>query len=173
MSFTESLAAGQVGESKVAKYMIKEGWKIMPVYQIEKQTGKGPQLFGKHGQLVAPDMLAIRDENVRWVEAKTKSAFTWYRIKQKWQTGIDLRHWREYLKVKALTPFQMWIVFLHLDGASKDTPCGMVSPTGLFGNEIDVLQRCVDHESENHGRSGMVYWNHKDLRLIAQLDKIL
>ena len=172
MSFAEALATGQMGEAEVARYLIGRGWQIMPVYQIEKHTGKGPQLFGEYGQLVAPDMLTIRGETVRWVEAKTKSAFTWYRIKEKWQTGIDLRHWRDYLKVNAVTPFQMWIVFLHRDGTAKDTPPGMISPTGLFGNEIGVLQACVDHESENHGPSGMVYWNHEDLRLVASLEQL-
>ena len=117
-------------------------------------------------------MLTIRGKTVRWVEAKTKSSFTWYRLGQKWQTGIDLRHWRDYLRVNAETPFEMWIVFLHRDGKAKDTPAGMDSPTGLFGNEVGILSRCVDHESENHGASGMVYWNRDDLRLIATLESL-
>jgi hypothetical protein len=172
MSFAQKLETGQIGESEIARYLIGRGWQVLPAYQIEQHTGKGPRLFGDYGQLISPDMLIFRGESVQWVEAKTKSAFTWYRIKSKWQTGIDRKHWHHYLKVNMVTPFPTWIMFLHRDGVAKDTPCGMVSPTGLFGNEIGILERCVDHESENHGHSGMVYWNHQDLKLIATLEQL-
>lgn len=172
MSFTESLKAGQLGESEISRFMIRRGWQVLPAYEVEQGSGKGPRLFGEYGQLISPDLLVFRGEQVQWVEAKTKSAFTWYRVKQKWQTGIDLRHWRDYLKVNASTPFPVWLLFLHRHGMAKDTPFGMVSPTGLFGNKVAILQGCADHISEKHGPSGMIYWNIDNLKLIAAIDQI-
>ncbi|MDA1178788.1 MAG: hypothetical protein O2931_08340 [Planctomycetota bacterium] len=172
MSFEQQLEVGQLGESVIAKFLIRRGWQVLPAYQIEIHSGKGPRLFGTYGQLISPDLLAFTHNKVRWVEAKTKSAFTWHRISQTWQTGIDKRHWLDYRRVNIETPFETWILFLHKDGTAKDTPLGMTSPTGLFGNKISVLESNVHHESDDWGHSGMVYWTRETLRLICPIEKL-
>lgn len=56
----------------------------------------------------------------------------------------------------------------HILKHHPETPCGMESPHGLFGNEINTLKNCVDHEHKNHGPSGMVYWRVESLKPIAR-----
>jgi hypothetical protein len=170
MSFAQSLETGLIGEGEISKWFTGRGYVVLPAYEVEMSHGKGPRIFSAHGQLIAPDLLVFNSEKVFWIEAKTKSAFTWHRISGSWQTGIDRRHWHDYLKVNVITPFPIWILFLHRPGnVAKDTPEGMVSPSGLFGNTIESLELSVDHEHENHGPSGMVYWRRDSLKLIAAL----
>lgn len=103
-----------------------------------------------------------------WVEAKTKTAFTWYRKTKTWQTGIDKRHWEEYKQVADGVDIPVWLLFLHRVGnTAKDTPEGMKSPSGLFGNNIVKLQATVDHISSKWGTSGMVYWDIASLVLLV------
>jgi hypothetical protein len=174
--FQTKLAQGKVGEGIVATYLRGRGYNILPVYEIEKDSDKGPVVYTTSGMNVAPDMLCFRAVNVDdtsdklpvvWVEAKTKSSFSWHMNTSCWTTGIDLRHYGEYRKLAEQSPFPIWLMFLQLDGVAKDTPPGMTAPTGLFGNSLEYLAAHEHHRSEKWGRSGMVYWDHRDLKLIA------
>lgn len=170
MSFAETLACGLIGESEIAQWLIARHWTVLPAYEVELASGKGLRLYTVEGPVIAPDMLVFNSQKVLWVECKTKSAFTWYRQTGTFQTGIDLHHWKEYQRVQRLTPFDIWILFLHRTGqAAKDTPTGKISPSGLFGNTIDALIDKVDHASDRHGSHGMVYWNESALRKITDV----
>lgn len=176
MTFEEQLKFGQIGEGKIAQWLIRRGWVVLPVYEKELHTGKGPVLYSSSSRLIAPDMLAYKNEDVKWIEAKTKAGFTWHRISNKWVTGIDLRHYKDYLTLLTDSPFLIWLMFLHLDyRGAKDTPPELVgeSPTGLFGNDLLILSQCENHRHENWGNSGMVYWAHEKLRLIAPIDEMI
>ena len=70
-----------------------------------------------------------------------------------------------------VTQFPLWLMFLQGDGIAKDTPEGKVSPTGLYGQKIEVLKKCVDHTSEKYAK-GMVYWTYSVLKLHATLEEI-
>src|SRR5690349_12943290 len=98
---------GEIGEKAIALLKRLDGWIILPAYEKEIQTGKGPRLFMPFGnanlKLVAPDMLAKRGREVCWIEAKHKTHFTWYAKTGRWQTGIDVRHYNDYLKVQECT----------------------------------------------------------------------
>jgi len=171
MSFQEQLQIGKTGESLIASYFKKRGYNVLPVYDKTDVDFKGPQLFLADGNsLVAPDMLVFKGEKVYWVEAKHKSAFTWYRKSKQWLTGIDVKHFEQYLKVSETTPWPVWILFLHRNGTAKDTPPGMISPTGLFGAEIQYLKIYEHHRHENWGKGGMVYWAHESLKLIDSME---
>lgn len=169
--FEANLRGGKVGESYIARWLLNRGWSIFPVYEIELHTGKGPRLFLPTEQLIAPDMLIFKDgTEPRWVEAKHKTAFTWHRNNPSgWTTGIDIRHYMDYLKVNALTPFKVWIFFLHTGGQAKDSPPN--SPSGLFAGRLDYLQRHENHRHQNGGRAGMVYWRIESLSRLGDYDK--
>jgi len=170
VSFDEQLRFGKVGESKIAQWLLGRGYSVLPVYEKEMHTGKGPVLYSGPAHLIAPDMLAYKGGNVKWIEAKTKSGFTWHRISQRWVTGIDLRHYRDYLRVAESSPWPIWILFLHLDPhGAKDTPMEYAgkSPTGLFGNDLSLLSKNENHRHSHWGTSGMVYWARESLRLLA------
>jgi hypothetical protein len=129
-------------------------------------------LYTQDGRgLVAPDLLAVKRDAVRWIEAKNKGAFTWHRLSQQWVTGINLRHYQDYLEVARISPWPVYLLFLHGPGTAKDSPEGC--PTGLFGGEILSLSKWEHHRSTRWGSSGMVYWSHRVLRCIAPWDDLI
>lgn len=178
--FNAMLAQGQVGESRIACWMRKRQWAVMPVYDVEVETGKGPRLFAPSGPLIAPDMFAFKMDDTKtayWVEAKHKTRFSWYGIKERWVTGIDQRHYEDYCRVDAETPWPVWLMFLHT--VSETWPADIAKwgaptecPVGLFGGPLKQLRECESHRSDKHGRSGMVYWAHKSLKQLATLDEV-
>jgi len=166
-TFQTNLAVGKMGESRIANWMKKRGWCILPIYDIEINTGKGPQLFMPDKNIIAPDMLMFKPNYTFWIEAKTKTAFSWHRLTEQWVTGIDLCHYLDYCIVDDETPFPVWLLFLHEGGQAKDSPPN--SPAGLFGNKLDYLRQNENHRHDNWGHSGMVYWSIKHLLKIAEL----
>ena len=172
-NFERQLQVGKIGESQIARWFQGRGYNILPEYEKEISEGKGPTLWRADGEnLICPDMLVFKQGKVYWIEAKHKTAFSWHRITRKWVTGIDIRHYADYLKV-AEEGWPVWLLFLHKDGIAKDTPDGLSSPTGLFGEEIHKLQDIENHRSENWGKSGMVYWSHDKLKKLASLETFL
>lgn len=180
-TFTRTLAFGKVAEGRIATYMRARGWTVLPVYEIETGHGKGPQVFTPSRGLVAPDMFVFRD-NAVWIEAKHKTVFTWHWKTKTWTTGIDLRHYVDYCHVEEETPWPVWLMFLHdrniPDDRDVDMGCPDTCPVGLFGNSLAYLRKHEHHRSEPRngnggwGRSGMVYWAHADLKLIAPLSRL-
>jgi hypothetical protein len=181
--FDQKLNLGRVAESYVAKWLqVKYGYSILPVYdkhftteEENNGTKKGPQFFTATGAFAAPDMLCMRDNRLCWVEAKCKSTFTWRRIDQQWQDGIDLHHYRQYCAIADTVPWPIHIMFLHLDTwnpiACREAP--EPSETGLFGNRLDILRANEHHQDMRHGRYGMVYWSKSILCRYATLDEVL
>jgi len=166
VSFDEQLKIGQTAEGKIAQWFKSKGFTILPIYEKVLDTGKGPQLFLPDTALIAPDMLIFKGEKTLWIEAKYKTAFSWHRITQKWVTGIDIKHYGDYIKVNNSTEWPVWIVFLHEGGQAKDSPEN--SPKGLYGNELSYLCANENHRSKNWGNSGMVYWAIDKLKLLSE-----
>ena len=171
--FEAKLGFGLAGESVIARFLRGRGNAVLPAYEKIIDTGKGPRLFMPNGVLVAPDFLVWKGMRALWIEAKSKTAFTWYRIGERWTTGIDLRHYRDYLNVAYQSPFPIWVLFLQGFGTAKDSPPNMPLPQpGLYGNDLLYLRDHESHQSDNWGKSGMVYWSVDDLRLVARYDGI-
>ena len=172
-SFKENLSMGRVGEGVISKWLQQRGHLVFPAYEIEHSTGKGPQLFGADKDLVLPDLLAFRDGKIQWFEAKHKTCFTWHRITKRWVTGIDLRHYKEYLEVADKTGLPVWLLFFHPMSEPSENDishgCPETCPTGLFGNDILVLEKNENHRSDKWGKTGMVYWSTDALRKIADI----
>lgn len=174
MNFEVNLARGILAEGRIAQWLRARGWTLMPAYEKEIGSGKGPQIYAPMERFVSPDFIGKKGAQVRFIEAKSKSVFSWYRKRQRWETGIDLRHYREYQKVRVHFGWCVWILFLHEmgipDARDVDYGCPPECPTGLFGQDIDNLAITESHTSDLHGRSGMVYWAEDSLRLLATLD---
>ena len=171
MTFQESLHCGAIGESLIARWLNWRGWHVLPVYEVEAQSGKGPRLFAKDRQLIAPDMLVLKGDTVLWIEAKHKDAFSWHRNTQQWTTGIDLRHYVDYCEVNDSTQRDVWLLFLHRGGQAKDSPPD--SPSGLFGQSLLALRCRESHRHSNWGNSGMVYWGKDSLIKLASLEDVV
>jgi len=185
-NFQRALYHGRVGESYIAQYLRKRySLNILPVYEVDVTSGKGPVLYTQSDEKrVCPDMLAFSSDvcnastmlGIQWIEAKTKSAFTWHRKTNEWITGIDLHHYQQYLLVQRETPFPVYLFFLHLRGRAKDTPQGMTGPTGLFCGSLAYLAEHEHHrwaDSQDGQIHGMVYWSHGNLKKIADLSEVV
>jgi hypothetical protein len=166
-TFAAQLNYGQMGESRIARWLRAHGFTVLPVYEKEISTGKGPQLFSLDNSLIAPDMLAFRGKTVKWIEAKHKTVFSWYRIGNRWVTGIDQKHYNDYIKVALISPWPVWLLFLHENANTAEGPGNC--PTGLFGQELLWLADHESHRSDKWGKSGMVYWAHATLRPLCSL----
>ena len=171
MSFEDSLQRGQVGESLIAKWLRSRGWFVLPIYEKEIGTGKGPRLFTPNETLIGTDMFAFNHNGGIWIESKHKTAFSEHRITGNWTTGIDLHHYEHYCRINDETPWPVWLLFLHRGGQAKDSPPD--SPTGLYGGSLDYLRAKENHRHENWGKTGMVYWARQDLKLIATLEEVI
>lgn len=108
--FAENLEFGQTGESVIARWLRSRGSSVLPAYEKELDTGKGPRLFTPIEQVVTPDLFVF--PAMEFIEAKHKTVFSWYRKTQKWCTGIDRHHYREYKKTQKVTGRKVWLFFL-------------------------------------------------------------
>jgi hypothetical protein len=183
--FRDAFATGRLSESRIARWLIhEEHWNILPAYDQEQATGKGPRLFTPDGELVVPDLLAMKLEGneclLAWFEAKHKTHFTWYRRARSWQTGIDLRHYLDYLKVQEQTGREVFLCFFHEgstpSASDRTNGAPSVCPTGLYRQSLRVLTTREDHRGE-YQRDGrryqMVYWNEQDLMRIATVEQVM
>lgn len=181
-NFQKQLAFGQLAETDIARWLIAHGRTLLPVYDIEYTTGKGPRVFTKERQIVAPDLLVWGPNGLCWIEAKHKSVFTWHRKTTRWTTGIDKRHWNEYLLVRERLSIPIWLLFLHISSTPHKNDvrfCPPSCPVGLFGEEISVLAQTINHDCASSpfgkngwGKSGMVYWAHETLRQLATVEEV-
>ena len=187
MTFQENLAVGQIGEGAIARWLRRRGAHVLPAYEKEIDSGKGPRLFGPDGQLVTPDLFVF--PYLQFIEAKSKSVFSWYHKTGEWLTGIDLNHYADYQKVERDTGRAVWLFFLHrlskpseLDRKGRKdcrkcaasfggSCCPPECPTGLFVGALARLSSNEHHQHSNHGRYGMVYWNVGALRRVAEIDE--
>lgn len=175
--FDKHLRRGRVGEGLIAKWLQRRhDCAILPVYDLEIETGKGPQIFTAQGDIVAPDMLIKRGDRLCFGEAKTKSCFTWHYTTSKWTTGIDLRHYEEYQRAGKRMGCPVYLFFLHLNSepAPQDkSRCHGLSPTGLFAISLKYALQHESHRSDRWGSSGMVYWAHASLKLLAPVAEVV
>lgn len=186
MSFDSNLDYGKVAEGYIAKWLMSRGNAVMPAYEIEKHSGKGPQLFTTAGGYVAPDIVAFNARGAVWVEAKHKTVWTWHRNTKSWTTGVDLRHYGDYLRVAKQTQLPVWLMFYHASerpaARDLDRGCPTLCPVGLYGGELVDLVTKESHRSPpldvardgniGHGRSGMVYWSVESLKMFATIDEV-
>lgn len=174
--FQSRLAFGQMAESRIVKWLRRRGKLVLPIYDIEYDSGKGPRLFGKEEMFIAPDLVVITGEEAKFIEAKHKTVFSWHRITERWVTGIDLRHYFDYLRLMERVKWPIWLLFLHESATPRNEDLRFKSPptcpTGLFGNDLAVLAATENHRSDKHGKSGMVYWAHGSLKNIAQANQL-
>jgi hypothetical protein len=174
--FQRNLAFGQIAETDIAKWLIRRGVVVLPIYDVEYETGKGPRVFSCAGNLAAPDLLVWCKQGIRWIEAKHKTTFTWYRKTREWQTGIDLPHWQDYCRCQDNTNVETWLLFLHrsAEPASQDRGhCQGQCPIGLFGNKIAELRNPEPRSDARGSYRGMVYWPKSRLKKIAPLNEVI
>lgn len=177
MNFQQQLQRGLLAEHHIARWLqTQRGYHILPIYNKQDDNRKGPRFYTASGeQLIAPDILAMRGSTLVWVEAKSKTTFTWHRVSQQWQTGIDYYNYTHYCKVADTVPHAMYVFFLHTETYEPVACSGAptTSPTGLYVQSFDVLRSCVHHIYPQSGRNRMVYWSIESLKKVAQLSEVV
>lgn len=170
-TFKESLAFGQDGERDVENWLRYKGCQVLATGDAERNN-KGVRLWGQ-SPTVAPDLMAYHTQwkNWRWIEVKRKGTFSFYRKKQVWTTGLDLHLFKEYKLIHELTQTPVWIFFWH-DKSVFDFSARAESPTGLYGNEITILNKNYSHTSDKYGKGGMIYFEQKHLKSITTVEEV-
>lgn len=170
--FKLRLATGLTNEERLKKYFNTRGWTVV---HIPSNGDRGPCLCTPSGEVVTTDFLLIKGVRVIWVEAKSKTRSNFFGKTGKWQTGIDLEYWDAYNQIAKLTPFPVWIFFLHEDEtlSELDRFYGATgkAPTGLWGATLDYLEKTWHHKSDRYGAGGMIYWELDRLNQRATLDE--
>lgn len=165
-TFEEQLAFARRYEKGVARWLMQRAWRILPTYDFSGSDGdKTPTLLAADGDqsLVLPDLLACKDGDTRWVEVKYKDSADWTRLTNRLETGISLRLWTHYVRVRAVTGISVWIMFVHrLEGEVR-------------GAEIETLSRMPPriYDGRKMGRGGMAFFPWDGLQLMTSLSDIL
>jgi hypothetical protein len=167
------LAFGKIAETYIALWLRRIcGYSILPIYEKEIHDGKGPRFFTPNSELIAPDMLVMRGRGIKWIEAKHKTVFTWYRKAQQWQTGIDERHFNQYCEIAKRFSYPVWLLFLHASSEAKEYNGWRPSPTGLYAGELRSIASLAKIRLDTSQNKRLAYWNRSDLQELATLQEV-
>lgn len=126
LSFQDQLAFGEEGEKSIAEMLINRGVSILPLYQF-KNHDQTPFLLTREEKLTMPDLTCWKNGDAYFVECKRKNK--WVHFNGQMETGLNLKHFKEYEKIKALTNLDVWLFFLH----EHDHP-------GIYFEEIHAIK---------------------------------
>lgn len=125
---------GLKGEKLVAEWLKRRGFYVLPVSLIE--NGGAPALEGHLKRIIASDHLVARSGETFWVEIKTYQRATFNQKRQRWEHGVPIRLWNEYIKGQEITgiPGYLYILQLNeriiLEGKIDDLKTGSVNTVG-------------------------------------------
>ena len=92
---------GSNGERSVSKVLQANGGYVHANYNFSgKDDDKAPQLYGEKKSLVLPDLMCFENYIPRWVEVKVRERASFTNSTQKWEFGINVRHYRDYMEVQ-------------------------------------------------------------------------
>src|SRR5262245_64756121 len=97
----DSWEFGRRCEELVMHWLKCHGYFVGPASLIER--GGAALLEGYIRSHVLPDILAAKDGGSSWIDVKGKGRMTFNRRRGRWETGIALRHWEDYLAVQGAT----------------------------------------------------------------------
>jgi len=165
MSFEDRLEHARRVEQDVAAWLMRRNWLVLPVYDYSgQQDDKAPKLQAarRRDSLVAPDLLAARGGAHLWFEVKWKAAATLHRKTDTLETGLNLRHWRDYVAIKRESGADVWIVFVHEAEAE------------IRAAEVSQLARSARiYDGAKMGRGGMVFFPYRQIKRLCSTRDVL
>ena len=109
-NFKEALEFGEEGEKEVALFLMNKGYTVLPLYQFNKEHA--PFLLSRNGKITLPDLDCYHKTKASiFVEVKSKNQ--WNVTNKIIETGFDLKHFKEYVKIQDKTNKEVWVVFNH------------------------------------------------------------
>jgi hypothetical protein len=147
-TFPQRLAHGRRVEHRAADILIRAGWYVVPSYDFTgRDGGKAPRLTGPFRGFVLPDLDAAKDGRRLWVEVKAKTGPTFHRKTQRWEHGINRRHYYDYQQVRLKTGAPVALV-IH---QAKDDTWWMA-----YLHRLHPHRR--EYQGPHMGRDGMVFF---------------
>lgn len=128
--FEEALAFGEEGEHDVARFLMRRGILVAPVYQFKNHDRAPVALYEADGAAVArvlPDLSCWWQGRAFFAEVKRKTR--WTRWNGRRETGFDWRLFREYEAIRARSGVPLFVFFVH-----EQEP-----PTGVFVGRLARL----------------------------------
>jgi hypothetical protein len=138
---------GKAGEELVRDWLKSQGFCVVPASLIDR--GGAPLLESHIRNYVLPDIFASCNGRARWVDVKTKARITKNQVRDRNETGCELRLFREYRKVQELTGLEGFLAFAHV--YEKRLLIGSLDTIGvdmaIFNDEEvkAMRQRCPNH----------------------------
>jgi len=178
--FKAALSRGVAGESVIAAWLQEQGYIIQPAYEKLEDDHKGPRAFGPDRPFVAPDLFALTLRKGTaygmYAEVKTKTHFTYYSKKGRFETGIDKRLYDDYQALSNAVALPVYLFFLHTTNHAYPSDIEKYQapayvPGGLFFGRIDELDRVkrIGEMTQRGAIRHMVYWGREDLTFKASL----
>ena len=117
--FDKRLAEARLYEVGFAAWLTRCEWSVVAMYDFsgsEEKDQKPPKLKASKPEdfLTLPDLLACKNGVSKWFEVKTKFGRTFGRISREYETGLSLRHFLDYRKVKKRSGLEVWLAFIHV-----------------------------------------------------------
>jgi hypothetical protein len=144
----DAMAKGRLGERKVMKRLQAAGCLVVPTADYTGPHGDRAPLAKGHGwAVVIPDLDVSKGGHRAWCEVKWKLEPSYCRTLQRYEHGIDLTNYREYLKMQKAsgTPVVLAIVESATDTILYQSLQALGAPKVYTGRN-------------NYGKGGMVYW---------------
>ncbi len=168
--FAQTLAMGVAAEEALTAWLRRQGHVVLPIAQAIG-NGNGPRLYCPDAVITVPDLIVLgTDGKPVWLESKAKGSFSLHRTTGDWVTGIDIRHYQNYLDVMQRTGWGVWLLFVA-ESAQYGAP-----RAGLYAARLDELQQREHHRwtspRNQYGKGGMVYWGVDVFEYLATLDEI-
>jgi hypothetical protein len=175
---------GIAGESVAAAWLQEKGYHLQPAYETLGLDFKGPRIFGPDRPFVAPDLWCVIRRAGQtaglYAEVKTKTHFTWYGKGARFETGIDERHYLDYLALQEAVGLPVHMVFLHTTNQAwgedvRRWAAPEIVGGGLFWGRLDALQPYTRSAlmQQRGAEKPMVYWPRDALRRSLTLEQVV
>lgn len=107
---------GRAGEKNAVAMLQEYGAYVVPMYDFSGEEGdKAPRMAGLARWYVLPDLDASKGGRRAWVEVKRKGRASWTWTQRRYEHGISLRLYRQYLDVEQITGTDVWLMVLEDD----------------------------------------------------------
>ena len=156
---TEKWKKGHNGEHIVAALLRRDGWYVIPSYDYSgDDNNKAPRIQGANSCHVLPDLDIAKGGDRRWAEVKTKEQATFTRKTQRFEHGIPLRHYNDYLEVQHITGNEVWL-FVY-EEKSSEILCAKLD---------DLSQQKREYNGGKMSRGGMIFFPRDAFRVWKKL----
>lgn len=128
------LKRGLKGERLVREWLKLRGFYVLPTSLIK--VGGAPALEGYLKRIIASNSLVSRAGETFWAEIKTYQRVTFNQKRQRYEHGVPIRLWKQYIEGQQVTgiPGCLFILQLNkriiLEGKLDDIQLGSVNTTG-------------------------------------------